>query len=144
MMRALRLDKTILAALNATLDLYLSPNPTKRVPVLQLLSEPIDKLQTRAENLSRKLNQLPNVLTEPVEDVTYLGGGSVPTQKIKTWVVSVQHENLSNDRLSEALRTAVNPVLGRIKQDKFRLDLRSIFTCQDEQIVTTFKAINHS
>ena len=144
MMRALRLDKTILAALNATLDLYLSPNPTKRVPVLQLLSEPIDKLQTRAENLSRKLNQLPNVLTEPVEDVTYLGGGSVPTQKIKTWVVSVQHENLSNDRLSEALRTAVNPVLGRIKQDKFRLDLRSIFTCQDEQIVTTFEAINHS
>jgi len=144
MMRALRLDKTILAALNATLDLYLSADPTKRVPVLQLLSEPIDKLQTRAENLSRKLNLLPNVLTEPAEDVTYLGGGSVPTKKIKTWVVSVQHENLSNDRLSEALRTAVNPVLGRIKQDKFRLDLRSIFTCQDEQIVTTFEAINNS
>ena len=144
MMRALRLDKTILAALNATLDLYLSPDPTKRVPVLQLVSEPIERLQTRAVDLAHKLNQHPYVMAEAAEDVTYLGGGSVPNQKIKTWVVSIQHENLSHDRLSEALRTGVNPVLGRIKQDMFRLDLRSVFTCQDKQIATAFEALNNS
>ena len=49
-MRALRLDKTILAALSATLDLYLGPDPTQSVPILQLISTPLEELQTRAES----------------------------------------------------------------------------------------------
>ncbi len=141
MMRALRLDKTILAALNATLNLYLTPDPTKKIPVLQLLSEPLETLQQRAAELAEMLAHLPNLRATAVEDITYLGGGSVPTQEIKTWTVSVDHEKLSHDDLSEVLRTASTPVLGRIKQDEFRLDLRSVFADQDKQIFKVFKSI---
>ncbi|MBA62426.1 MAG: L-seryl-tRNA(Sec) selenium transferase [Planctomycetaceae bacterium] len=144
MMRALRLDKTILAALNATLDLYLSSNPTERIPVLQLLSEPLDNLHKRAEVLAARLNQLSDFHAATAEDVTYFGGGSVPTQEIKTWTISVKHKKLSHDGLSEALRTADTAILGRIKQDEFRLDLRSVFAAQDEQIVQTFDCLNRN
>lgn len=144
MMRALRLDKTILAGLNATLDLYLSSNPTERVPVLQLVSEPLENLRKRADHLATQLNQLPGFFAETAEDVTYLGGGSVPTQQIQTWTVLVKHKQLSHDGLSEALRTAATSILGRIKQDAFRLDLRSIFNSQDEQIIQVFESLNNN
>tara|TARA_Y100001960_G_scaffold90247_1_gene96943 strand:- start:511 stop:1947 length:1437 start_codon:yes stop_codon:yes gene_type:complete len=141
MMRALRLDKTILAALSATLDLYCTPNPTDHVPVLQLLNAPLDELQQRASNLAQSINKIELLTATVASDVTYLGGGSVPTQEIKTWTVSVSHEKLSHDELSEALRAGELPVLGRIRQDEYRIDLRSIFAEQDDQILTAFQNI---
>ena len=141
MMRALRLDKTILAALNATLDIYLSPDPTARIPVLQLLSESLENLHNRAEVLAAKLNELASISASTNEDITYLGGGSVPTQEIKTWTVSIHHDQLSHDRLSATLRSAKPAILGRIQQDEFRLDLRSVFPCQDEQIIDIMETL---
>ena len=141
MMRALRLDKTILAALNATLDIYLSPAPAERIPVLQLLSESLESLRDRAEALAAKLNELAGISASTNEDITYLGGGSVPTQEIKTWTVAIHHDQLSDDRLSAALRSAEPAILGRIRQDEFHLDLRSVFSSQDQQIIQAMETL---
>ena len=141
MMRALRLDKTILAALSATLDLYLGPDPTQSVPILQLISTPLEKLQTRAESLAESISEISDYTATAMEDVTYLGGGSVPTQEIETWSVSIKHAQRSDDELSLQLRTSATPVLGRIRQNEFKLDLRSVFPHQDQLILEAFQNI---
>ncbi len=141
MMRALRLDKTILAALSATLDLYLGPDPTQSVPILQLISTPLEELQTRAESLAESISEIPDYTATAMEDVTYLGGGSVPTQEIETWSVSIKHALRSDDELSLQLRTSATPVLGRIRQNEFKLDLRSVFPHQDQLILEAFQNI---
>ncbi|MGC6450965.1 MAG: L-seryl-tRNA(Sec) selenium transferase [Pirellulaceae bacterium] len=141
MMRALRLDKTILAALSATLDLYLGPDPTQSVPILQLISTPLEELQTRAESLAESISEIADYTATAMEDVTYLGGGSVPTQEIETWSVSIKHAQRSDDELSLQLRTSATPVLGRIRQNEFKLDLRSVFPHQDQLILEAFQNI---
>ena len=141
MMRALRLDKTILAALSATLDLYLGPDPTQSVPILQLISTPLEELQTRAESLAESISEISDYTATAMEDVTYLGGGSVPTQEIETWSVSIKHAQRSDDELSLQLRTSATPVLGRIRQNEFKLDLRSVFPHQDLLILEAFQNI---
>lgn len=141
MMRALRLDKTILAALSATLDLYLGPDPTQSVPILQLISTPLEELQTRAESLAESISEIADYTATAMEDVTYLGGGSVPTQEIETWSVSIKHAHRSDDELSLQLRTSATPVLGRIRQNEFKLDLRSVFPHQDQLILEAFQNI---
>ena len=141
MMRALRLDKTILAALSATLDLYLAPNPTQSVPILQLISTPLEELQTRAQSLAESISEISDFTATAMEDVTYLGGGSVPTQEIETWSVSIKHAQRSDDELSLQLRTSLTPVLGRIRQNEFKLDLRSVFPHQDLLILEAFQNI---
>ena len=141
MMRALRLDKTILAALRATLDLYLGPDPTQSVPILQLISTPLEELQTRAESLAESISEISDYTATAMEDVTYLGGGSVPTQEIETWSVSIKHAQRSDDELSLQLRTSATPVLGRIRQNEFKLDLRSVFPHQDQLILEAFQNI---
>lgn len=141
MMRALRLDKTILAALSATLDLYLGPAPTQSVPILQLISTPLEELQTRAESLAESISEISDYTATAMEDVTYLGGGSVPTQEIETWSVSIKNAQRSDDELSLQLRTSATPVLGRIRQNEFKLDLRSVFPHQDQLILEAFQNI---
>ena len=140
-MRALRLDKTILAALSATLDLYLAPNPTQSVPILQLISTPLEELQTRAQSLAESISEISDFTATAMEDVTYLGGGSVPTQEIETWSVSIKHAQRSDDELSLQLRTSLTPVLGRIRQNESKLDLRSVFPHQDLLILEAFQNI---
>ena len=136
LMRALRVDKTIYAALAATLDIYLGPDPEQHIPLLNLLQQSTETLQQRAEAMAGHLRQrLPDTfLIESIGDVTFLGGGSVPGQEISTYCVVLQHDSLSPDDLSQQLRTCETPILGRIQQNRFFIDLRTVFSEQDETI----------
>ena len=137
LMRALRVDKLTLAALAATLRLYRSPEAAEEsLPLLARLSAPLENLRNRAERLAPQLGAT-NVIAnaEVVKDKTYLGGGSVPTQDIPTYCVSLTPEKLSVDELSTALRTGAPAVFGRVQQDRLILDLRSVMPDQDAMIV---------
>ena len=90
LMRAFRLDKMTLAALEATLRLYLNEEQAVReVPVLRLLSIPLEELRRRAEALAERLRSAGLTATAR-EDSAYVGGGSLPDQAMKTWVVEVE------------------------------------------------------
>ena len=136
LMRALRVDKTIYAALAATLDIYLGPDPEQHIPLLNLLQQSTETLQQRAETMVSQLQQrLPDSFQiASIGDVTFLGGGSVPGQEISTYCVVLQHDSLSPDDLSQQLRTSETPILGRIQQNRFLIDLRTVFSEQDETI----------
>jgi len=144
MMRAMRVGKLTLAALSATLDLYLRGDAGReQIPLLRLLSIRLETLRERAERLAARLAELPAVaLAEAVEDVTYLGGGSIPAQQIGTWCVALELRHQRADRLAKALRIGRPPVVGRIKQDRLRLDLRSVFPRQDDLIAEAVAALS--
>ncbi len=142
--RALRVDKLTLAALAATLRLYRDPAQACRsIPLLQLLSTPLENLQLRAERLAPQIAAAPAVASaQAMQDTAYLGGGSVPTQQLPTWCVAVEPREWSVDRLATRLRTATPAVVGRIRGDRLLLDLRSVFARQDQELVSVLERIH--
>lgn len=143
LMRALRVDKVTLAGLRATLQLYRDPDTAcQRIPLLALLNTSIEALRQRAEQLASQLKGYDAVKDVAiVDDITYLGGGSVPTQAIPTCCLSIDSGNRSIDSLATQLRSAKTSVVGRIHQDRLLLDLRSLLPAQDPLLVAAFAAL---
>jgi len=143
MARALRVGKLTLAALGATLRLYRDPEKARlTVPLLHLLCTSADNLKNRAERLAPQAAATPAVAeAAAVADVTYLGGGSLPTQELPTWCVALQPRAMSVDRLAAALRTGTPSVIGRVRQDRLLLDLRSVLPRQDTQLIAALEAL---
>ena len=137
MMRALRVDKITLAALAETLKLYRNTETAEsEVPLLKLLTTSASNLKNRAERLAPQLAALPHVAgAEVLEGEAFLGGGSVPTQRLESWCVAIQPNGMSVDALAKALRTASHPVFPRVQQDRIWFDLRSVFPHEDTHIV---------
>ena len=135
--RALHVDKMTLAALAATLRLYQDPERAEQaIPLLSLLSTPMENLKHRAERLAPQLAAVPGIVSaEPLESHTYLGGGSVPTQRIGTWCVAIDPADCSVTELAARLRIGTPAVYGRIQDDRLLLDLRTVFPGQDMRMV---------
>jgi L-seryl-tRNA(Ser) seleniumtransferase len=135
-MRAFRLDKMTLAALEATLRLYLHESRAlQEVPVLALLSLPLTELRARAEALAARLQETPGLKTAAREDTAYVGGGSLPDQAMPTWVVEVEADGVSEEELARRLRTGEPAVMGRLQGGKLLLDMRTIFVEQEPALV---------
>ena len=125
--RALRIDKLSLAALAATLRLYLAPNdPLVQVPVLRMISEDAASVGKRASKLLRQLKKIPGIEGVISDDVSYSGGGALPMNEIPTKVVELHAKNLTATQLAERLRKTDVPVIGRIADDMLHLDLRTV------------------
>jgi L-seryl-tRNA(Ser) seleniumtransferase len=137
LMRAFRLDKMTLAALEATLRLYLDEERALReVPVLRMLATPVAELRQRAEALAVQLRELPGVAAvKVVEDVAYVGGGSLPDQALPTVVLEVEAANISDAELARRLRTGTPAVMGRLRDSKLVLDPRTLFPEQEPLLV---------
>jgi L-seryl-tRNA(Ser) seleniumtransferase len=136
-MRALRVDKMTLAALDATLRLYRNPQQAlQQIPLLAMVSTSIENLHNRADRLAPQMAAATVIETaEPVEDTAQLGGGSVPAQDIPTWCVALTPHGISVDELAKFLRTGMPPVVGRVSRDRLLLDLRTVLPEQDSLLV---------
>jgi L-seryl-tRNA(Ser) seleniumtransferase len=136
MMRALRVDKLTLAALAATLRLYRDPAlALSRVPLLAMLSATLDSLRARADALCLRLRATKGIAEAAViEGETFLGGGSIPTQRLATWCVAIRPSIGSVDELAARLRTHDAAVVGRVQNDWLLLDLRAVSSRLDEAI----------
>ncbi len=143
MARALRVDKLTLGALAATLRLYRDPEKACRaIPLLSLLSTSVENLKNRAERLAPQIAALEAVdEAEAIAEVTYLGGGSIPSQELPTWCVAIRPSGMSVDRLASALRQGPRSVVGRVQQDRLLLDLRTVFPRQDVELVSAVEAL---
>src|SRR5579884_1372978 len=147
LMRAFRLDKMTLAALEATLRLYLHEERALReVPVLRLLSMPLEELHQRAERLAEQLRSLAGLASvTTVEDVAYVGGGSLPDQSMKSWVVEIEATSFSDAELARRLRLGNPAVMARLRGGKLVLDVRTIFAHQEELLIEAVRcAVNNS
>ncbi|MBM4050049.1 MAG: L-seryl-tRNA(Sec) selenium transferase, partial [Planctomycetes bacterium] len=140
--RALRVGKLTLAALEATLRLYWDDEGvTQRLPVLRMIALPLVEVALRAELLARQIQAVvgPRFTLAVQDDVSTVGGGSLPGEVLPTKVVSVSANGLSPDDLATRLRTNHPPIFGRIADDKLLLDPRTIAESQSEAIVAAFQ-----
>ncbi len=137
LMRAFRLDKMTLAALEATLRLYLNEERALReVPVLRLLGTTAAELRPRAEALAARLREVQGLASVRVaDDVAYVGGGSLPDQAMATVVLEVEATALSDAELAYRLRLQTPAVMGRLRDGKLVLDLRTVFPEQEAELV---------
>jgi L-seryl-tRNA(Ser) seleniumtransferase len=142
LMRAFRLDKMTLAALETTLRLYLHEERALReVPGLRMLGTPLSELRRRAELLAARCRELDGLTNAAVkEDVAYVGGGSLPDQALKTWVVEVEANGISDADLAFRLRTGTPAVMGRVREGKLVLDVRTVFPQQEDEVVNALRS----
>jgi L-seryl-tRNA(Ser) seleniumtransferase len=136
LMRAFRLDKMTLAALEATLRLYLNEERALgEVPVLRMLGTSAAELKRRAVALAERLRSVNGLSVEVHQDVAYVGGGSLPDQSMTTWVVEIAAPGLSDAELALRLRTGTPAVVGRLRDDRLVLDVRTVFERQESALV---------
>ncbi|MBN1854608.1 MAG: L-seryl-tRNA(Sec) selenium transferase [Pirellulales bacterium] len=141
--RALRVGKLTLSALAATLRLYHDEaQAVREVPLLQLLAAPVENLKNRAERLAPQIaheSVIENA--EPVEDVAYLGGGSIPDQALPTWCIAITPASRNAGKFAKELRLGKPAIIPRIQKDRVLLDLRSVFPHQDIDLVSAIAAL---
>jgi L-seryl-tRNA(Ser) seleniumtransferase len=135
--RALRCDKLCLAALQATVDLHLNQDAAE-IPVLGLLQASGDELRTRAAAMSSRLADLP--LRIAIGDsVATTGGGTLPGSTMSSVIIEIIPKHFSPLELATRLRGATPPVIGYIANDRFKLDLRTIFPEQDDVVIDVIR-----
>jgi L-seryl-tRNA(Ser) seleniumtransferase len=132
--RALRCGKLTLAALEATLRLYRqSPAITDDIPTLKAFTRSVDDIRKMGEEvLPRLQSALGKKFRVALEDSTcQIGSGALPTEEVPTVAIAVTHTSQSATRIAQRFRAAKPPIIGRIRDDRFLLDLRSIFNPED-------------
>jgi L-seryl-tRNA(Ser) seleniumtransferase len=132
--RALRCGKLTLAALEATLRRYRqSPNIVEEIPTLRAFTRSVEEIRATGEQLLPKLQATMGAEFQiRLEDSTaQIGSGALPTEELPTVVVSIEHKKLSANAIAQKFRAANPPIIGRINDDRFLLDLRTIFDAND-------------
>jgi L-seryl-tRNA(Ser) seleniumtransferase len=127
LVRALRIDKLSLAALEATLCLYEQPVPPEDlIPVLGMLAKKKEALRRRANALARKLRCIPGLACRVEEGISLAGGGSLPEAGLPTCTVKIKDACLNAEHLTHRLRRQQPALVGRIVDDWFVMDLRTV------------------
>ena len=125
--RALRIDKFTLAALEATLRLYLEPEQARQqVPVLEMILAESEVLRSKAEKVADLLDKSGLCTVELVDGVSQVGGGSLPGLELPTNLVIVQPKQGSAAMLLQKLRQGRPAVLAYIRDDKAVFDVRTL------------------
>jgi L-seryl-tRNA(Ser) seleniumtransferase len=148
LMRALRVDKLTLAALEATLRLATDPElAAERIPLWSMIATPLSDLRSRAEALAGVLRSEMGLHASVVESEAFIGGGSVPIHSIPSAAVAVippfpilKHED-SEAVWAEALRRGEPPVVARVQKGAVLLDLRTIAREQEPGLLDVIRQV---
>ena len=140
--RAIRIDKFTVAALEATLRDYLEPETAiQRIPTLNMLAAKKFAHEQRTRLLCQKLKHKAGTQAkfEPVEIISAVGGGALPTAELPFWAVQVVPRTISVNELAQKLRSSEPAVLGRVQEDKLLLDLRTVAASEEEVLVEVLR-----
>lgn len=132
--RAVRINKFTVAALEATLRDYLDEEKVlKSIPTLRMLTETTNEILPRAEELAQTLKNKLTVKADLqiIEGYSQVGGGSMPTAELPTYLLACAPSNMSVEKLAVSLRAAEPAVVARVQDDKYQIDLRTV---QPEEI----------
>ncbi|MCT4606346.1 MAG: L-seryl-tRNA(Sec) selenium transferase [Marinisporobacter sp.] len=127
--RAFRVDKLTLAALEATLRLYLNEEEEviHQIPTLRMLTISLDEIKEKADTLYEMLkNNVKNCTIEKIEGVSQVGGGSMPLEEMPTVLIRIKPENISVNKFEALLRTYETPIITRISEDQVVIDVRTL------------------
>ena len=133
--RALRLDKTSIAGLNATLLHYVKGEAMREVPVWRMISMPLSDIDLRASRWASEIGGGGHV----VDGVSMVGGGSLPGESLPTRLLSIPASGRTADDLSRDLRAGKTPVVGRIDHNELRFDPRTVDPREDEALIEALR-----
>jgi L-seryl-tRNA(Ser) seleniumtransferase len=142
--RALRIDKMTLAALEGTLRLYRDETKAiDTIPTLRMLLMPLNIIAVRAQRLAEQLSGLgdPRLDLQVINHTSKAGGGSLPLLELPTKGVSIRIKGLSANTIENALRQNSIPIIGRIEDNAFLVDLRTVQEDELELIVEAFNVL---
>jgi L-seryl-tRNA(Ser) seleniumtransferase len=132
--RALRCGKLTLAALEATLRLYRQAHDiTQAIPTLRAFTRSPAEIRATGEQAAAQLRRAlgAEFAIHLEESTSQIGSGALPTEELPTFVLAITHDHLNATVIATTFRGANPPIIGRIKDDRFMLDLRTIFDPDD-------------
>jgi L-seryl-tRNA(Ser) seleniumtransferase len=139
--RALRCDKLCLAALQATVDLQLNQK-TADIPTLALLQVSEDALRARAAAICDKLSKSCRGLQIAIgRSASKAGGGTLPKSSVSSVTIEIVPGNCSAVAFADRLRRSTPPLIGYIANDRFKLNLRTIFPQHDGLVIQAISAV---
>lgn len=136
LMRAFRCDKMTLAALEATLRLHRNADRVcETIPTLAMLTMPLATLRNRTEAFAERLKTAPGIrLLELRDDVSYVGGGSLPDIAVPTVVVALTADCHTEEQFAARLRSGTPAVMARVHAGQVLFDLRTILDRQSDDL----------
>jgi L-seryl-tRNA(Ser) seleniumtransferase len=137
--RALRVDKLIYAALEATLLAYVR-HDYDAIPALRMIQLSKEEIGGRAEALAARIAGY-TLKIEVVDGESLLGGGAAPSSALPTRLLALTCEDLSADELTARLRGSEVPIIGRVDGGRVLLDLRTVFPEQDAAVAAALNRI---
>ncbi|MHC4440759.1 MAG: aminotransferase class V-fold PLP-dependent enzyme, partial [Planctomycetota bacterium] len=137
--RIVRVGKLTLAALEATLKLFLDETVALReVPTLRMLRRDASKISRQAEFIAQELNEsIRGVDVTIISGFSQMGSGSLPAQNLATTLVALRPEKISADAesLAHCLRQYSTPIFTRIQNDQVLIDPRTLLAGDDKIII---------
>lgn len=130
--RAVRADKTALAALSQTLIHYLKGEAEEKIPIWRMISAEVKALKSRAGFWQEEIGR-----GQVLDSESTVGGGSLPGETLPTAVLALEVER--PQQFSEKLRMASPPLISRIAKDRVILDPRTVLPDQDELVIAILK-----
>lgn len=139
--RALRVDKMTIAALEATLRLYLDEKKAlEEIPTLHMISISKERLAEKAKNFAQKLNHLGfDIKIEA--DKAEVGGGSYPAAYLDSIVVKISHQQKTATQIEKELLELDIPIITRIKDNDTIFDMRTLFDREFDIVVKSLEKI---
>ena len=132
--RALRCGKLTIAGLEATLRLYAhAPDVAGAIPTLRALVRPLAEIEDLGRLSAPKVQAAlgPEYRVSLEDSTSQIGSGALPTEEIPTKVLAIDHAHDGADAVARRFREAIPPIVGRIRDGRFLLDLRGIFDPDD-------------
>ena len=135
--RAVRCDKITFALTTRVLGCYLNGTQFEDIPIWQMIGASLDSLKKRAKKIAAacKKHNLEIIKTE-----AYFGGGSTPQQAIPSIAVSIRTEMNAN-RVAATFRDFSPPIIGRVEEDRFIIDLRAVPSDSDKIIINAINQL---
>lgn len=139
--RALRIDKLTLAALESTLRLHRDPEKAiKLIPTLSMLTAPVNLIKKRSVKLGKLLSGINNSILSIkfVDMYSKAGGGSLPLIDLPSKCIAIKIAGMSANYLERNMRENMPPIIGRIEDDNFIMDLRTV---QEDELIIIKDAV---
>jgi L-seryl-tRNA(Ser) seleniumtransferase len=137
--RALRVDKLIYAALEATLESFRREAALNEIPVLKMLSMTETEIKERIENFTGKLEKETNennaLSFEIIQGNSVIGGGSAPMIQPVTTLLALKHKEMTADKLEKKLRSSESPIIARILDANVLIDLRTVSESEEAELL---------
>ena len=132
LLRAVRVDKYVAIALSVTLLHYLK-GETDKLPAFAMMKTPAESLLERGLTILDKLTDS-GIEAQVFDGESLVGGGSLPDETLPAKLLAVKIKG-SIDHFSRCLRLVPTPVIGRVQDGQFIIDLRTVFPAQDSDLV---------